>query len=85
MSALCGVTAILTSLYFKHMNSKKLRDQFSEKSNALRLLTVHEIGDRHPGTWILIAGQNIADVFKISSIRRKFERISRWSWASKEG
>jgi hypothetical protein len=47
--ALCGVLAFLTSFYFRYLNTKKRRTQFSEESNALRQYTIYEIGSKHPG------------------------------------
>lgn len=49
LSALCGVVAIATSLYFSRVNARKRREQFSEESNVLRLRSIHDVGDEHPG------------------------------------
>ena len=51
LSALCGVTALLTSIYYERMNEKKRQNQFTEEANILRQKNIHTVGHTHPGTY----------------------------------
>ena len=49
--AVALVTAALTAvlmLYFRWLNSKKRREQHSEKAEKLRVFSIDEIGNKHP-------------------------------------
>ncbi len=41
-------TAIVNLVYIKRKNAEKVRDQDSEESQRLRVLTLEEIGEDHP-------------------------------------
>ncbi|KAK6850354.1 hypothetical protein PG995_014187 [Apiospora arundinis] len=43
-----AVLAVLLMVYFRWLNAKKRREQYSEEAEKLRALSIDEIGNRHP-------------------------------------
>lgn len=53
MSIMMFVASIALRWYLGFLNNKKKREQFSERSAELRLKSIEELGDHHPGEFRL--------------------------------